>query len=659
MNSDAEFLDAQTEGLTDQHTTLLVSEWAESTRYLPPQATSMPGFYSYDVAPYLREIADCLSVDSPVRELDLMKGAQIGATVGIIENGIGYLIDHIKSAPSMLLTADAELAKLRVDTYVMPMIEYSGLRDLIRSSDENNTRKTGATSKKLEWQGGGYLVPFGAINANKLRSMSIMYLFEDEVDSYPERVGKDGDPQALAETRTKAYHQKRKIVRLSTPLVKGNSRIAKGFERGDQRYYFVPCRACGLMQKLEFRKKDADTGKIWGLVWSVDEDGDLVPDSSRYICEGCGHAHKNSDKMWMLPRGEWRATAKQRDKTRRSYHLNALYSPIGMLPWDAIATEWLEAWDDETNKVRDTEALQVFYNNNLGKPFEITGSKIRFASVSAHRRPEYLLGNVPNEYAIEHAGSRILMLICAVDVHKTNLAVSVMGVCRGGRIFLIDYWRFEDENCDNSESPVWGRLRELIEEKIYTADDGCEYKIALTLVDAGYANATVTDFCADYSGGVYAILGRPRADKAATIREFSGFKTQAGRPGYKIIVDHYKDRMAPVLRREWSPSAGPQPPFHFNAPTDTTEKQIKELITEYKREIRDGKTGMTHHAWYRPGNAPNELFDLLGYTFAGVDITAWSIFVDKFERDEVEWGEFWDHLEKDTPFFKIPAALHT
>jgi phage terminase large subunit GpA-like protein len=93
----------------------------------------MPGYYSYDVAPYLREIADCFSIDSQIREIDVMKGAQIGATVGVLENIIGYVIDHVKSAPVMLLTADAELAKIRVDSYITPMLQHSGLDHLIRS----------------------------------------------------------------------------------------------------------------------------------------------------------------------------------------------------------------------------------------------------------------------------------------------------------------------------------------------------------------------------------------------------------------------------------------------------------------------------------------------------------------------------------------------
>ena len=66
-----------------------------------------------------------------------------------------------------------------------------------------------------------------------------------------------------------------------------------------------------------------------------------------------------------------------------------------MFPWEAIVRDWLECWDVERNTVRDMGKLQEFYNNNLGVPFEVFGQKIRFTSVSAHRRSEYRLGEVP------------------------------------------------------------------------------------------------------------------------------------------------------------------------------------------------------------------------------------------------------------------------
>lgn len=657
-DDDDDWLKAQIEKLTDEKKVLSVSEWAETTRYLPPQVTSMPGFYSYDVAPYLKEIADCLSVDSYVREIDVMKGAQIGATVGILENAVGYEIDHVKTSPVMLLTADAELAQIRLDSYIIPMLQHSGLMHLIQSGDESSKRRTGRTRTRVEWAGGGFMVPFGARNADKLRSISIKVLLQDEVDAFPDKVGKDGDPQKLAEARTKAYFESRKILRISTPLILGSSRIHRGFKKGDQRRYFVPCKNCGEPQHMVFRGGHNKTDETpHGLTWEMKE-GVLVPGSVRYICKACGFPHVNSDKAFLLPRGEWMPTTKPKDPEHRSYHIPALLSPVGMFPWEAMVRDWLDAWDVEAKQVRDVGLLQEFYNNNLGEPFEILGTRVRFATVSAHRRAAYRLGQIPNKYAMEYSGSRVLFLTCQVDVHKKNLAVTVMGWTRDARCYIVDYWRFEVEgdehDCTEASSPVWGRLQELIEETEYTADDGCVYKIPITLIDAGYANDTVTAFCSSYESGVYPILGRERPAKNQTIKEFAEFTTQLGTTGYRVLVDHYKDRIGPVLRREWTEDAGVQRRYHFNAPIDTTDAQLKELTVESRRERRDERGNLSYY-YHRPGNAPNELWDLLGYGHAAVEILAWAVCIQHFELETVDWPQFWDYIEKSKLYFTEPG----
>jgi phage terminase large subunit GpA-like protein len=326
-----------------------------------------------------------------------------------------------------------------------------------------------------------------------------------------------------------------------------------------------------------------------------------------------------------------------------------------MAPWYSLVADYLDCYDVVNKKVKDVGLYQVFYNNVLAEPFEIMGSKIRFASVSAHRRPVYRLGQIPNNYAEMHSGSKILFLTCLVDVHKENLAVSVMGWCRDAKPYIIDYWRFEikdkEEECGELTCSVWGRLRELIEEKEYIADDGNKYRIAMTLIDSGYSNDTVTTFCSDYASGVYPILGAPRAAKNQTIKEFGEFTTQAGTVGYRILVDHYKDRLAPVLRREWEEGAGEQNKYHFNAPVDITDKQLKELTVETRREKKDEK-GIVTYFWHRPGNAHNELWDLLVYGHAAVEIMAWAICIQHFGAETVDWPRFWDYIENEKLYYE-------
>lgn len=647
-----DWLIQEIEGLTDEIIHITPAQFNEEYRYLPESVTSIPGYIRYDVNPFMREIINCFDIDSPVREVNLKKGVQITYTT-VLESGLLYYMGHVKTLPIMFMTADKELAKARIENNIIPMINQSGLDHIIRSSDEGNSRKTGKTVDHIQWEGGGYLVPFGARNADKMRSYSIAVMLKDEIDAWPDSVGKDGDPDALSDDRCSGYWERRKIFRGSTPLILGKSKIDAAYKRGDQRKYHVLCKKCSFPQELSWRTKD-DVG---GFKWDMD-DGVLVLESVRWCCQNCGEAHYEHDKERLFSEeygAQWVPTARPVEPNIRSYHLPALYSPIGMQPWYKCVGSFLAGYDPIERKVKDIGKYQVFYNNILAEPFEILGSNIRFTSVSAHRRAIYRMGQIPNVYAKQFSGSHILFLTCTVDVHKKNLAVSVMGWTRDSKCYVIDYQRFEvdgdDEDCGESGSKVWGRLRALIEEDVFVADDGKKYRIALTFIDAGYANDTVTSFCADYASGVFPILGRDRAAKNQTIKEFAEFETQSGTTGYRILVDHYKDRLAPVLRREWTEDAGLQKNYHFNAPIDISDKQLKELTVETRREKTDDK-GQTVYYWYRPGNARNELWDLLCYGHAAVEVLAWSICVQHFKLKTVDWNQFWDYLETEQIYYE-------
>lgn len=643
-----DWLIGEVEGLTEfiPHTTPV--QFNEEHRYLPASVTSMPGYIDYSVFPYLEEPLNCFDEKNGVREVNMKKGVQVGWTT-LLESCMLYAMCHIKTLPVMFMTADKELASARIENNVLPMLQQSGFEDILRSSDEGNSRKTGKTANHLQWEGGGYMVPFGANNAAKMRSFSIAIFFKDEIDAWPRYVGKDGCPDEVSDDRCSAYWERRKILRGSTPLINPGSKIDKRYKQGDQRVYKVNCLECKHPAELRWHTEDQETGVIGGFIWECD-DGVLDLDSVRYLCPKCGHAHAEHDKERLFAKNNagWVPTARPSQPGIRSYHLPSMYSPIGFQPWYKCVASYLAGYDPVSRRVVDIAAYQKFYNNILGEAFTIQGSKVKFTQVSAHRRVVYKFGEIPNAYAQQYSGSRILFLMCQVDVHKAFLAVSVIGFTRDARTYLIDYWRMDAEGegdaatCEDLSNPVWGRLRKLIEEKVYTADDGTEYRLVSTFIDAGFANDTINNFCAEYADGVDPILGRDRPAKNQRILEFAEFTTQAGTVGYRILVDHYKDRIAPVLRREWVEETGLQDKYHFNAPIDTTDKQLKELTVETRVEVTDSNGGVTY-AWKRPSGARNELWDLLGYAHAQAEILAWRICIKHFELETIDWSQFWNY----------------
>jgi len=601
----------------------------------------MPGPMRYDVNPYMREIVDCFDVGSSVRMVVLKKGVQVTYSTAALEAGLLYMSAHVKTVPVMYMTADLGLAKSRIENNVIPMYVQSGIASMIRSSDTGNKRKTGQTKDTIQWEGGGYLVPFGAISANKMRSFSIHTMLMDEVDAWPDTVGKDGDPVGLAIDRCSAYWDVRKVFMGSTPLLKESSKVERAYLLGDQRKYFVCCVSCGFPQELRWSGTN-DDGKKFGVVWETDN-GQLINESVRYLCKNCQHPHHEYDKVKLFSPShgaEWVPTAKPKEEHVRSYHLPALYSPYGMAPWYKCVSNYLAAYDPETKTVLDYGKFQVFYNNILAEPFDVVGGRVSFATVSAHRRSVYRRGETPDDWALRFCGSKILFFTCAVDVHKDNLAVAIFGWALDSKCFLVDYFRLENEDCTSESSPVWGELTRILLETKYG-----DRRILVTLIDAGYAQDTVSNYCAAFSAGVIPILGRDRPARNQRIKEFDQFRTQTGQVGYRITVDHYKDRAAPVLRRDWSEQSGEvQRPYHFNAPVDMPDNYLKELTVERKREKRDAK-GIVSYEWYRPHGVKNELWDLLIYGYATVEILARSICVDSMGKENIDWPMFWKSFE--------------
>ena len=649
MLNDQAWLHSEVEALTTRIKRRTLVEWSNERRYLPTGTSPLPGKFKMHKTPYLREMAEALEPDSGIHEITCMKGVQIGLTT-LIENWFGWLAEEITNQPVLLMTASDILARKRLEDFIVPMFDMSDMNHLIQSSDAKNQRKTGKSRDQLTWFGGGYVRVVGALSERSLRSISFPNVAQDESDSFPGDVGGSGDPAGLADGRTKAFSQTRKIMRVSTPLVAGQSRIEKYYLRGDQRQYHVPCMRCGKHQELRFKmdKPRESAGEVWGMMWETENDR-LVLDSVRYRCRYCFKDNTNAEKVDMLPAGKWVPTAVPRSPAERSYHLPGLLSPTEMLPWADIVLQWLDAWDEETNKVKDVSALQVFYNNVLAKPFELATKKVKPTQVSKHRRQAYKYGEIPNKHAAQFADGKIGFLTAAVDVHERFLAVAVFGWTRGSRCYLIDYWRLEGDVKNPDCKDTWGRLDEIGMME-YTADDGRVYPVEKMFVDSGWEADLVYRWCEGKEFIPSPIKGASNETPVAMAKTFRPMKTPLGTVGWMITDWLHKDRLSRALGRDCD-GMSIQPQGHFNVPRDATDAQLRELTREYKGIETQGKNkGKTK--WIRPGGARQELWDLGIYASCAKDTLAWGVCIEEHEYDEVDWDFFWDVVEDDEVYYR-------
>lgn len=591
---------------------------------------------------------DCMSQDSPVHFVAIMKGAQVAATVGVLENVVGYYAEHVRTMPVLFFTADDGLAKLRMDVNIVPMFQASGFDDIIQSNDSMRKGKQGLTNTKIEWAGGGYLIPLGAINEAKQRSLSAPILLRDEVSGFPLVVGRDGDPMKTTETRTNSYELTRKILDLSTPTLMGTDAISKRFKLGDQRYYQVPCIHCGVKQVLRFRGVNKETGHVYGLTWKTEvaDSGRVVtPGSVRYVCKHCAREMVNEHKALIMQDGEWVPTAKPSQPDFRSYHISALYAPSFARTWEAIARAWMEAWDDDENRPKDVEKLQVFYNNDLGEPFEARTDKLKAHQISPHKRASYRSGELPMQHAIDRSGGPLEIVTMSVDVQEKWLAVKVMAWSpsadnAGYNAYMVEYLVIEGD-CTNPDSDAWQQLTDMIDNKTYTAA-GRVFRIAITLVDASYESDTVYTFCSQWSAGVFPLRGRDKPIKGGRIKEFDMLENATGTRYCSVTVDLYKDRWSNALGRQWN-GIGKMPRNNWSAPIDIEDKTLNHLAVEYKCQQKDPKSGkILGTYWHRPNNARQELWDLLVYNTAALEMVAYDVCEQHAGVEALIWPEFWN-----------------
>ena len=640
--------------LTHEIEQLSPVEFNERRRFLPASVTSDPGYISFDRTPYWIEPLECFDVRRPEREIIVMKDVQDAAST-ILESIVMYFAGHIRTAPIMYANATMDAARARIRRNYIPMFQQSGLGDIFHSSDAINTRKTGITKDELQWVGGGYMVPRGAQTARMMREIAVLLLLLDEVDAYAKVA--DGDTIQLFKDRTEAFKDVCKIFMICTPTIKGQSFIEDNYIRGDQRQYYVHCLKCGMEQRPMFQGKRED-GTKWGMKWDFKAGSRALDiESVRYECKngGCRHAHMEHDKVRLITveNAFWKPTAEPIEPNIRSYQITGMTNR--RTKWYSGVLKYLASIDNG-GKVKEPAKLQVFYNNFLAETFQIYTGKIKFEMASAHRRDWYSKGEIKNAIVKQYCDSEILFITCTVDVHGDNLAVAVWGWSRVGTDYAcwqIDYLRIYDESkidepCSLPESVAWSALRELIEDKVWRSDNGKEYRLAITFIDANPYYDTVCGFCESYASGVYPIMGRDSQTKTS-VTEWNHFTTKIGTLGFLIYVDYYKDRLAPVLRRTWRPEEGNQPAYTYNAPLNMTDDELRELTREVKRKEINKRTGRQEWVWHRPGNAPQELWDLMVYAHAQVEILAWLVCESQQQvpasQVVVSWSDFWDECE--------------
>lgn len=649
-------------GIKPEVSRMSLPEWAELHRVIPPGLSSMPGRFSWDVTPYLEDIADDLSETSPVREVAVIKGAQIGFTVGVLENWMLYTIDQAPG-PMLYVAQSQQAAEQNMDQRIGPAIQLSGLGPKIFSQAKSKgSRKTGDTDQAKQFPG-GFINAIGPNMGARMRSTSYQKGAFDELDAWLAEVGtatgrrkREGSTLEILKLRFAAFATTMKICYGSTPLEKGSSLIEPLFEMGDQRLYHVPCKHCGELQPLEWERLKFDR---WAKVqlgdepavkvprstldsyreedgWrTIDENMGLIQDSVHYECRACGGHWTNADKVDFLRserrggRARWVPTAEPRRPGMRSYHIPSLLSPVGFWSWEEMAQSFIEAGSDPTK-------LQDFWNLQLGRTWTVTGSTPDYTRVMLRRENEF-------DPSVWPDGARFVTI--GADVQRgehARIEAEVVAWGRNKESWSMGYYVFHGDT-SNLDSPAWTNLADLI------TREHAGHMAMCTLVDSGDGEETdiVYAFC-DKMQGQAGMVMPSKGDshqepykKLYMIRKLEGWSLRR----VDIQTNQLKEELYQHLRRE-APTEGFVPMGYCHFPGSYTERFFKGLTAEEKHRKKMPNGGYKVEWRKIKGRGRNEPLDCRVYAMAGMNVVRGTVLEELGLEDEtVTWEMFWNILE--------------
>ncbi|MBQ0067546.1 MAG: phage terminase large subunit family protein [Phascolarctobacterium sp.] len=557
---------------------LKLSEWADKYRQLSSEASAEPGRWKTAKAPYQKEIMDAIT-DISIKKVVVMSAAQVGKTDAMILNPIGYYI-HYEPSPIMVLQPTIQMAEAFSKDRLSPM-----LRDTTVLTERVNdkSRNSGNTILQKIFPG-GHVTMVGANSPSSLASRPIRVLLADEIDRYPATAGSEGDPLFLAAKRLTTFWN-RKEVDVSTPTIKGLSRIEVEYENSSRGEWNTPCPCCGELQPLTWS----------GIVFEKDDLSEI-----KYACCKCGVI--SSEVEWKERFIDGCFVHEDPENPVRGFHLNTLASTLAT--WREVVEKFLIA--NEEKKKGNIELMKVWTNTELGETWEEEGEQLEDEDLMK-RREKYNC-EVPDD---------VLYLTAGVDTQDDRFEIEVVGWGPEYESWGIRYAAIYGDNSDINNQ-VWKDLDAFLQQT-WEKPDGTKLKIACTCIDSGgHRTNQVYKFCKSrFARRVFAIKGSN--DSAAAYIQKPTKSNREGTYLFTIGVDTGKSWLMDRLKVE------EEGPGYCHFPKEDgkgyDEKYFKGLTSEKK--VLRYKMGRPYFAWElkdKGEHKRNEALDCRNYATAAIEI---------------------------------------
>lgn len=445
--------------------------------------------WSAEDAPYLVEIARCLSQEYPCNLVTVRKAQQTGVSI----LALAWCLYIAEACPDNILYGVPGIDALQDinGQKLQPLIDAWQAKtgkEIILPVTSRSGRNSTTYEKRFP---GGYI---SLANANTVMDLSMKtcrFGVKDEVSKWGE-LPNGADPETLFFGRFTAFRRQGtyKIFELSTPEHDsgdplgddpGHCRIDRSFKRSDQRFWFVRCAEC------------CGEGEAAGSGWFVLSDDHFQvdwahPHKSVMVCPDCGHWITETERVPMVRGGHYRATQSGPDR-HPGFNVDAFMSL--MVGLGDIADDKLKA------EKRGEAGAKDYYNLIRALPYEIRGNAPDWQRLM-ERREDYPDGVVPADG---------LILVCGADVQHTGIYAEVVAFAQDRQTWSV-HAAFLEGDTDDKNAGAWLKLDALYRTE-WPAAAGGTRRLDATAVDAGDGNRTtqVLEWCRERPD-CYAIAGK-------------------------------------------------------------------------------------------------------------------------------------------------------
>ncbi|WP_223478737.1 terminase gpA endonuclease subunit [Oricola indica] len=441
------------------HPPLPFSEW------LPQNIVLVDGprkgeEWSLADAPYLGEIADCLSQEHPCNLVTVRKAQQTGVSI----LALAWCLYISEVCPDNVLYGVPGIDALQD-------INGQKLQPLIDAWDKHTdkhiilpvTSRSGRNSTTYEKKfPGGYI---SLANANTVMDLSMKtcrFGVKDEVSKWNE-LPNGADPETLFFGRFTAFRRQKtyKIFELSTPELDsgdelgekdGHCRVDRSFRRSDQRFWNIRCPQCDgeFVQTFDLLKIDRKQ-----------------PHKTTIQCPHCPHRLTEPERVAAVRAGRFIATAEGPDR-HPGFHVDGFVSL--MIGLEDIASDYMEG------EGRGEAGAKDFHNLVLALPFQMRGNAPDHERLM-ERREDYPEGIVPE------AG---LIFVAGADVQHDGIYVEAVAFSEDRQSWSVCA-EFLEGATDHPGQGAWLRLEEFLQRDFHDAH-GQLRPLDRMAVDAGDGN---------------------------------------------------------------------------------------------------------------------------------------------------------------------------